>query len=90
MGVVYHSSLAAITMFFSTRLGAATCICMVGTSTGKFISTFSFFFLPSIYLHRDVGAILYTLLLGHLLPKIGFVWTMHGRQDPFPFISATN
>lgn len=50
MGVVYHSSLAAITMFFSTRLGAATCICMVGTSTGKFISTFSFFFLAKYIL----------------------------------------
>ncbi|KAL2008901.1 hypothetical protein VTN00DRAFT_7095 [Thermoascus crustaceus] len=56
MGVVYHSCMAAMTLFFSTRLGAATCICMVGTST---------------------GAILYTLLLGHLLPKIGFIWTMH-------------
>lgn len=40
MGIVFHSAMAALTLFFSTRLGAATCICMAGASVGKLISFF--------------------------------------------------
>lgn len=86
MGIVFHSAMAALTLFFSTRLGAATCICMAGASVGKLISFFFPSFVASqVYTHsRDAGGILYTLLLGHLFPKLGFSWTMRGKQDRCP------